>query len=262
MRKTVTAAVLAASMAAGAGAGVALFAPSGAGAQGGQTSAAIATAGDQTAAPAATDPSTSDPSTNPSNGTAPAQQAPTIPPPWVTDALKPLVDNGTITQAQADAAAKALAAAAPRGGHGPGGPGGPAGFGGGPHELGDDLSIAAKAIGISDADLKTALQSGQSLAAVAKAHNVDPQKVIDALVADEDAELADQVKNGQLTQAQADQIKPNIAQRVTDRVNNAGGPHGGPGGRHGGPGGPGGPGQPPADGQQPAPANGSGSVSG
>src|SRR5205823_5739024 len=95
-------------------------------------------------------------------------------PQWVTDALKKLVDAGTINQAQADSVAAALAAAQPaRGDHGPGGPGG---FGHGPNELGDDLAIAAKAMGISTSDLQTALQSGQSMAAVAKVRNADVQK--------------------------------------------------------------------------------------
>ncbi|MDQ6615868.1 MAG: hypothetical protein M3083_14305, partial [Actinomycetota bacterium] len=71
---------------------------------------------------------------------------------------------------------------------------------GGRNEAVSDLSIAAKAIGIPEADLSTALASGQSLAAVAKAHSVDPQKVIDALVADARSELAAAVSGGKLTQ--------------------------------------------------------------
>jgi transposase-like protein len=121
-------------------------------------------------------------------------------------------------------------------GHGPG-PGGPGGFGG-RHELVSDESVAAKAIGISEADLKSALQSGKTMADVAKAHNVDPKKVIDALVADGQSELADQVKNGRLTQAQADEMKTHLTQHATDQVN--GKFRGGPGGP-GGPRGPGGP---------------------
>ncbi|HEX8026283.1 MAG TPA: hypothetical protein VF484_08760, partial [Candidatus Limnocylindrales bacterium] len=75
---------------------------------------------------------------------------------------------------------------------------------GGHQEAVSDASVAAKAIGISESDLTTALQGGQTMAAVAKAHNVDVQKVIDALVADAKDELAAAVKAGTLTQAQAD----------------------------------------------------------
>jgi len=99
---------------------------------------------------------------------------------------------------------------------------------GGRNEAVSDTSVAATAIGISEADLTTALSSGQTIAAVAKAHNVDVQKVIDALVADGQSELAAAVKAGTLTQAQADAQKAEVTQRATDQVNGTftmGGPH-------------------------------------
>lgn len=89
-----------------------------------------------------------------------------------------------------------------------------------------DLAVAANAIGISEADLKTALQSGQSMADVAMANNVDPQTVIDALVADAQAKLAERVASGDITQAQADEISAGLVQRITDVVNHTGGPGG------------------------------------
>jgi hypothetical protein len=69
------------------------------------------------------------------------------------------------------------------------------------------------------------------VAAVAKAHNVDPQTVINALVTDGLNELAAQVKAGTITQAQANAQKAAVTQRATDQVNGTftGGP-GGPGG--------------------------------
>jgi hypothetical protein len=48
----------------------------------------------------------------------------------------------------------------------------------------EDFAKIAGVIGISESDLKAAIQSGQSIAQVAQAHDVDPQKVIDALVAE------------------------------------------------------------------------------
>jgi hypothetical protein len=98
---------------------------------------------------------------------------------------------------------------------------------GGHHETIGDASVVAKAIGMTEADLKTALSSGQTIAAVAKAHNVSVQVVIDALVADEKTELAAAVKAGTITQAQADARTTNLVQRITDRVNGTfmGGPH-------------------------------------
>jgi hypothetical protein len=43
------------------------------------------------------------------------------------------------------------------------------------------VAVAAKAIGITPKELRADLKNGQSVADVAKAHNVDPQTVIDAL---------------------------------------------------------------------------------
>jgi hypothetical protein len=107
------------------------------------------------------------------------------------------------------------------GGDTDGGTGGPGNGHGGRMtvEAVTDTSVAAKAIGITEADLTTALNGGQTMAAVAKAHNVDPQKVIDALVADGQAELAAAVKAGTMTQAQADAEKAEVTQRATDQVN-------------------------------------------
>jgi hypothetical protein len=108
--------------------------------------------------------------------------------------------------------ATATTTPATTGGHGAGGLGGR-------NEAVSDTSVVATAIGISEADLMTALSSGQTIAAVAKAHNVDVQKVIDALVADGQSELAAAVKAGTLTQAQADAQKAEVTQRATDQAN-------------------------------------------
>jgi hypothetical protein len=98
----------------------------------------------------------------------------------------------------------------------------------------DDLTAAAGALGMTEADLTTALQSGKFAADVAKDKGVDAQKVIDAIVASDKAEIAAAVTAGTMTQAQADARLANLTAHVTDEVNGvAGGPgaHGGPGGR-------------------------------
>jgi hypothetical protein len=144
--------------------------------------------------------------------------------------LAAAVANGSITQAQADAQKANLVQRATdqangtfSGGPGGRGPGGPGGFG--HNEAVSDTSVVAKAIGISEADLKTALAGGQTVAAVAKAHNVALQVVIDALVADGESELAAQVANGSITQAQADAMKAQVLQRATDQANGTFGIH-------------------------------------
>ena len=102
----------------------------------------------------------------------------------LTSTLAPLVTAGTLTQAQADAVVKALAAAQPLGGMG-GGPGR------GGRGVGHNSAAVAKALGISEADLMTALQSGQTIAQVATSKGVSLQSVINAIVAAEKAEQND-----------------------------------------------------------------------
>ncbi len=101
------------------------------------------------------------------------------------------------------------------------------GPGGGHTEAVSDTSVVAKAIGITEAQLLTELNAGKTPAQVATAHGVAVQKVIDALVADGQAELAADVKAGRITQAQADARKADVTQRVTDQVNSGfrGGPN-------------------------------------
>jgi hypothetical protein len=95
----------------------------------------------------------------------------------------------------------------------------PDGGRGGHVEAVSDTSVVAKAIGISEADLLTALQGGQTVAQVAAAHNVDLQVVIDALVADGQSELDAAVKAGTITQAQADAEKTELVARATEQAN-------------------------------------------
>jgi len=142
-----------------------------------------------------------------------------VAPQWMTDALDKLVSDGTIDQAQADAVAQALADAKPAGGGG--------GHRGGP---GHSIEAAATALGLTEAELHTALESGQTLAQVAADKGVDVQTVIDALVAQANTHIDEEVASGELTQAEGDARKADVVERVTDMVNN-GRPAGGPGPR-------------------------------
>lgn len=126
---------------------------------------------------------------------------------WITDALKGLVDKGTITQEQSDAVAKALEDARPEGPRG--------GF---LMHHSPASEAAAEVLGISEDDLRAALET-KSLADVAKDKNIDVQKVIDALVAEKTAHLDEAVANGKLTQERADELKADLTERTTDMVN-------------------------------------------
>jgi len=94
--------------------------------------------------------------------------------------------------------------------------------------LGVDLDVVAKAIGITTEQLRTELQDGKTIAAVATAHDVDPQKVIDAVVAAATKRLDAAVASGDLTQARADELKANLEDHATRLVNETR-PPGGPG---------------------------------
>jgi ribosomal protein S20 len=120
----------------------------------------------------------------------------------------------------------------PLGGGGFGGrPGGP--LGGMKDVIGQGLDTAATTIGITQDQLKTELQSGKSIADVAKAHSVDPQKVIDALTAAANKKLDDAVTAGTITSDQATKIKSNLSQMITAMVNGQRPPMGGRGGHRG-----------------------------
>lgn len=128
--------------------------------------------------------------------------------------LDPLVKDGTIDQSQEDKVIAALNSAKPNGAAGLGRHGG---FGlGAP---GADTAVVAKALGVTTDQLKTDLQGGKSIADIATAQHVDLSKVIQTLVDDQNTKLDAAVKAGTLTQAQADTIKANETQRITDRVN-------------------------------------------
>jgi hypothetical protein len=162
-------------------------------------------------------------STSSTGATAPANRPnPSV---RLNETLKPLVDAGTITQAQADAVIAALKAEMPqRGERGRGGKGGAG------------VEIAAQALGMTADELHTALKGGQTLAQVAESKGVNVQVVVDALVASATNHINQKVASGDITQAQADEKLANVTERVTERVNNPrpeGGPRGGQGAKRG-----------------------------
>lgn len=121
---------------------------------------------------------------------------------WVHEALAGLVDDGTIDQAQADAVAAALQEARPDHGAGRGGPG---------RHLGP---VVADALGITEDELRTARSEGQTIGEVAEARGVEPQVVIDAIVAAHQARLDEAVAAGDLTQERADELAARAAERA------------------------------------------------
>src|SRR5215212_9890177 len=115
------------------------------------------------------------------------------------------------------------------------GPGRGFGFGFGHERLFGGLDAAATYLGITEAQLRTDLMSGKTLADVAKANGKSVDGLVDALTADAKKRLADGVAAGRITKANADAALAEMKQRVTDRVNRVRGPDGMRGFRHGGP---------------------------
>lgn len=93
------------------------------------------------------------------------------------------------------------------------------------------LATAAEAIGISVDDLRTALQDGSTIAEVATANDVEVQTVVDALVAEATERIDAAVADGRLDADRAEEIKAELPDRITARVNGddpgpGDGPHG------------------------------------
>lgn len=87
------------------------------------------------------------------------------------------------------------------------------------HRGGCNLGTAAEAIGIEEADLKAALQDGDSIADVAEANGVNVDDVIDAMVDAKTERIAEKVEAERITQEQADEKLAELEDKITDRVN-------------------------------------------
>lgn len=98
--------------------------------------------------------------------------------------------------------------------------------------FGAHLSAAA-ALGISEEELGDALRDGDTIAEVAEANDVDVQDVVDTLVAKATAAIDEAVGEENLDAERAEEIKADLAERVTAHVNGehpaGGGPGHGPG---------------------------------
>jgi hypothetical protein len=107
----------------------------------------------------------------------------------------------------------------------PGGPGGPGGHG--HHGPFDPAAISAY-LGLTDAQLRTQLESGKSLADVAKAQGKTVSGLEDAIVAAATKDIDAAVAAGKLTAAQETSMLADLKSHVDDMVTRTGPPPGGP----------------------------------
>lgn len=134
------------------------------------------------------------------------------------EALDPLVDDGTITAAQADAVAEHLWQNRPDRNrahphwHWHVHPGGPAG-------RGAVAEAVAEFVGIDVETLRDQLREGATLADLAAANGVPLADLIDAIVGESAERLDRAVDAGRLTAERAAELAERLDERITARVN-------------------------------------------
>src|SRR5262245_11107550 len=77
----------------------------------------------------------------------------------------------------------------------------------------------ANQIGITRAELRDGLKSGQSIADIATAHDVDVQTLVNAIVEKVDQRVDQAVQNGRISAERGETIKSKVPDRVNTLVN-------------------------------------------
>jgi hypothetical protein len=80
------------------------------------------------------------------------------------------------------------------------------------------VDATAEATGLTVDEVVTALQEGQTFAQIAEAQGVDPQAIVDVFLAERKAALDQAVADGRLTQEQADQMLEQMAEHVSEQL--------------------------------------------
>jgi 3-hydroxyacyl-CoA dehydrogenase len=118
----------------------------------------------------------------------------------IVERLQPLIDDGTITEDQAEAVAAALAdgAKARR-----------------PHPLVD----AAEFLGLAVEDLREALEDGATLGEIAEDNGSSTSDLVDFFVGKAEERLDQAVANGKIDESEKAEALARITERITDMVN-------------------------------------------
>src|SRR5206468_5601760 len=88
----------------------------------------------------------------------------------------------------------------------------------GPPLFGERISAAADYLGLTEAQLRTELNSGRTLANIAKARGKSVDGLKQAILDDAKMKLDQAVKDGKLTQAEADELFARMKAHVDDLV--------------------------------------------
>ena len=89
---------------------------------------------------------------------------------------------------------------------------------GGPPLFGEKLSAAADYLGLSEAELRTRLNTGQTLAKIAKARGKSVDGLKQAILDEAEKNLDQLVEDGELTQAEADEMLARLKSHIDDLV--------------------------------------------
>jgi polyhydroxyalkanoate synthesis regulator phasin len=153
------------------------------------------------------------------------------------EVLTKAVEEGNLTQEQADRIRERADEGFGPGMMGPGMGRGMMGRGLGRGMMGDMmgdsesslLAVAADKLGMTVEELQTQLKDGKTVADLAKEKGVDVQTIVDAFLALRQEVLSQAVTDGKISQEQADQMLKNMREMIEDHLNGEM-PMSGPGG--------------------------------
>jgi hypothetical protein len=132
--------------------------------------------------------------------------------------LQPLVDEGTLDDAQADRVTEFMIENRPERGDGGPGLGGRHGHGGRGGIWAD--GEVAEFLGLTQEELRDALQGGATLESLLP-EGATVDQLVTIVVDDLEEHLADGVEDGRLTQAEADEKLAEATERITERITGA-----------------------------------------
>lgn len=99
---------------------------------------------------------------------------------------------------------------------------------------GQALEAAAEIVGVETDELRTMLRGGQTLAEIAAANGVSQEQLVSALTDSANERLDEAVADGRLTQAEADEKRASLTERIQERVTSDSPPQRGERGPRGG----------------------------
>jgi hypothetical protein len=124
---------------------------------------------------------------------------------WIVDELAPLVEDGTLSDAQAAAVAEVLAGSWRGPGHGP--------------RALKGLAAVAEFLGLDAEAMRAALQEYDTIAEIAEANGSSADAVIDHLLGLCEERLDEAVANGRISEDEKAEILANAEVRITYLVN-------------------------------------------